>query len=414
MMLYLKKISLSYILSISINIWVSLAQDRIPPLITRLTYYNSENSPYCNPMSTTKDIADFELMSSISRALYLTSRNASSWLQLTDIETQLTGGEEQNGFLAKLLVGSLNVDQLVYMDTGSNLLWINCGYRYNVPTPLFDPSSSDTYNHEDCQSSDGICNYSGNVKIECNNVGNCSYLIRYGGGSSSEGNLARETFTFGMRMSSQSTIKNIVFGCAKKVTGNIRANGVLGLGNLRLSLVSQNKASKFSYCIGNISDRSYAYNTLLIGNSIELWGAKTPLIVEDKNYINLEGIKINGYQLKFDPQIFKRNSYEYTGGMVVDTGSTFSFIPGVVLSDFEAIIRDVIDYELELDLDSIDTIKYKEYTRLCYRGVVSIDLIGFPSVELQFQDNAVMELMTDNIFQQTEEDIFCLAIRNYH
>ncbi|GFQ08477.1 aspartic proteinase nepenthesin-1 [Phtheirospermum japonicum] len=181
-------------------------------------------------------------------------------------------------------------------------------------------------------------------------------------------------------------------------------------GNLGLSLVSQYQASKFSYCIGNISDRSYAYNTLVIGNSIELWGVQTPLIVEDKNYINLEGIKIGDFSLEFDPQIFIRNSSEYTGGMMVDTGSSLSFIPGVVLSDFETTVKNLIDYELDLDLDPDYSNKYKEHTRLCYHGVVSIDLIGFPLVKLQFQDNAVMELRAENIFQQTRDEIFCLAI----
>ncbi|KAL6503262.1 hypothetical protein OROHE_023891 [Orobanche hederae] len=150
----------------------------------------------------------------------------------------------------------------------------------------------------------------------------CPYEVLYGADGFSQGHLARETFKFER---SNETLKGVVFGCAKRT--NLFMNGVLGLGKLPLSLVSQYSSARFSYRIGNISDSSYAYNILVIGNEIELWGDQTPLIIEDKYYITLVGIMIGETSLEFDPQIFRRNSSEYTGGMVIDTGSTLSFIP---------------------------------------------------------------------------------------
>ncbi|KAL0383297.1 UNVERIFIED_CONTAM: Aspartic proteinase nepenthesin-2 [Sesamum calycinum] len=183
------------------------------------------------------------------------------------------------------------------------------------------------------------------------------------------------------------------------------ANGVLGLGASVLSLITQLQYSKFSYCIGNISDRSYPYNTLVIGDRIELIGYKTPMIIEHKYYINLESIKIGNKLLDIDSEIFRRKP-DYNGGMVLDTGSTYSFIPQVALDQFEGETGKLIDLLLVRN----SSIKYREYTRLCYNGVLTRDLTGFPTVQFQFQGDATMELTDENIFQQTYDGTFCLAI----
>ncbi|KAL3637017.1 hypothetical protein CASFOL_019316 [Castilleja foliolosa] len=388
-MLPLTKISLSYSLSILIAIYVAFAQDpSTKVLVTKITHYQSTSSPFYDPTLSTKDLADMELKSSISRALHLTSNSTS--LELTDMESQLTPGKLND------------------MDTGSNLLWINCEpCGYNVPGPIFDPKESTSYEPDACDYQD-ICDDSGAVKTDCNifNVDKkgCKYTVAYGSGGVSRGYLARETFKFG-RISNE-TLKSITFGCARATTLNM--NGILGLGNLRLSLISQYSAVKFSYCIGNISDRSYEYNELVIGDGVQLWGSQTPLIAEAKYYINLEGIKIGWKTVEFDPNILRRSSSEYTGGMVVDTGSTFSFIPLSVLTSFEDSISQVIGKGL---IRPNNTITYNDYyTRLCYNGVVTRDLKRFPSVKLRFQGGAIMELTADNIFQQIDDQCFCLAI----
>ncbi|KAL3623318.1 hypothetical protein CASFOL_032134 [Castilleja foliolosa] len=409
-MMPLTKISLSYSLSILITICIAFAQDPVPKvLVTRITHYQSTNSPFYDPTLSTKDLADMELKSSISRALYLSS-NISTSLELTDVESQLTPGK-LNGFLVHLRVGSKEVDQYVYMDTGSNLLWINCEpCGYNVPGPIFDPNESTSHEPEGCDYQD-TCDAFGAVKIDCDDyyydLDGCKYSVAYGTDGFSKGFLARETFKFG-RINNE-TLRNILFGCAGST--NLNMNGILGLGNLRLSLISQYNASKFSYCIGNISDRSYAYNELVIGNGVQLWGYQTPLEVEDKYYINLEGIKIGWTTVGFDPKIFRRSSSEYTGGMVVDTGSTLSFIPQEVLTSFEDSISHLIESKLRLAIRRNYSITYNNYiTRLCYDGVVTRDLKRLPSVELRFQGGAIMKLSADNIFQQIDDQRFCLAI----
>ncbi|KAL0339921.1 UNVERIFIED_CONTAM: Aspartic proteinase nepenthesin-2 [Sesamum radiatum] len=375
-------------------------QDPVPPLlVTRLIHDHSVNSPYFDPKKTIKELADIDLQSSISNAKYLIS-NTSVSSYLTDIESQLTP-KLQRGFLANLKVGEQYTDQLVYMDTGSSLLWINCEpCGLNVPAPIYHPQESSSYRMQYCNRDFGMCEATGTVRTECDIDNICQYHVRYGSEDYSAGHIATETIKFGR---SKGTVRNILIGCASSTT--LYANGVLGLGASVLSLITQLQYSKFSYCIGNISDRSYPYNTLVIGDRIELIGYKTPMIIEDKYYINLESIKIGNKLLDIDSEIFRRKP-DYNGGMVLDTGSTYSFIPQVALDQFEGETGKLIDLLLVRN----SSIKYREYTRLCYNGVLTRDLTGFPTVQFQFQGDATMELTDENIFQQTYDGTFCLAI----
>ncbi|KAK4415353.1 Aspartic proteinase nepenthesin-2 [Sesamum alatum] len=140
---------------------------------------------------------------------------------------------------------------------------------------------------------------------------------------------------------------------------------------------TQIQSSKFSYCIGNIN----------------------------KYYVNLESIKIGDKLLDIDAEIFRRKS-DYNGGMVLDSASTYSFIPQEALEKFEEETTNLIDLLLFRNF----SITYRGYTRLCYNGVLTRDLTGFPTVQFQFQGDATMEVTDDNIFQQTYEGTFCLAI----
>ncbi|KAK4404615.1 Aspartic proteinase nepenthesin-2 [Sesamum angolense] len=330
-------------------------QDPVPPLlVTRLIHHHSVDSPYFDPKKTTKELADIDLQSSISRAKYLISNPSVSFYP-TDIESQLTP-KLQRGFLANLKVGEQYTDQLVYMDTGSSLLWINCEpCGLNVPGPLYHPLESSSYRMQYCEDF-GMCEATGTVRSECDVDDICQYNVRYGSEDYSTGHIATETIKFGR---SKGTLRSILFGCAKHTT--LYANGVLGLGASGLSLVAQIQSSKFSYCIGNISDRSYPYNTLVIGDRIEVIGYKTPMIIEDKYYINLESIKIGNKLLDIDSEIFRRKP-DYNGGMVLDTGSTYSFIPQAALDQFEGETVKLIDLLLVRN----SSIKYRGYTRLCY------------------------------------------------
>lgn len=48
--------------------------------------------------------------------------------------------------------------------------------------------------------------------------------------------------------------------------------------------------------------------------------------------------------------------------------------------------------------------------RLCYKGRVSQDLIGFPVVTLHFDEGADLVLDAEAMFEQNDEAKFCMAV----
>lgn len=273
-----------------------------PTLVVTLIHHHAASSPYYNSTKTAKDLAEFDLRSSIYRALDLVD-NGDSSLHLTDLRSELTP-RARSGFLVHLQVGSKNINQYVIMDTASSFLWINCEpCGYNVPLEIFDPKESSTYQTEDCVGVDA-CLAPGFVKLKCNDDPDeeedvCSFEIRFLDGTFSEGELGRENFRFAGTKEVQ--LHDILFGCSHN--SNLYANGMFGLGTNSFSILKQKDYSKFSYCIGNISDRSYAHHKLIISDKFSITpGNETPLIVENRYYINLVGITIGDIRLDFDPK----------------------------------------------------------------------------------------------------------------
>ncbi|GER35487.1 eukaryotic aspartyl protease family protein [Striga asiatica] len=227
--------------------------------------------------------------------------------------------------------------------------------------------------------------------------------VRYGT-TFCKGNLGRETFRFGKHQ--DEVVPNLAFGCAHN-TSVEDLNGIFGLGNIPISFLSQYKASKFSYCFGNLNDPEYPYNMLAIGKDVRMWGARTPLTVEDKYYVNLVDIAIGHIWLKTSRHLFRRDKRKGEGGMLVDSGSTLTFLPQIVLTEFEKITRSVIK-KLNLRLSPFSK-KFRGYSTQCYIGE-AIYLEPFPKVTLHFQNRAYMELTPDNVFFEADDNLFCLAI----
>ncbi|GFQ00838.1 aspartic proteinase nepenthesin-2 [Phtheirospermum japonicum] len=289
------------------------------------------------------------------------------------------------------------------MDTGSGLLWINCEpCGFNVPAPIFEPRESTTFRNETCYQTT-FCFQTGPVNIQCDGNGPCAYEVQYPRQGNSKGYLARDSFKFA---STYETLLNIGFGCARSTS--IATNGVMGLNNNRVSIVSQLQSTKFGYCIGNISDKAYSHSMLVIGDDIKVMGRNTPIIVEDKYYLTLVGIKIGGKPVEFDATVFKRNSTQYTGGMLVDTGSTYTFIPRPVLYKVE---DEIIDVMIGLSMRRNYNLNYYGYRMLCYDGVVTRDLTGFPFVEFVFEgEGATMVFSFENMFRQVDDKSFCSVL----
>ncbi|CAA0820752.1 Unknown protein [Striga hermonthica] len=268
-----------------------------PVLTTKLVHYRSHESPYYNPALSMKEASNLERDLSASRASYL----AATITTTSIVETPLVPTKPSSGFLAHVKVGTNDnqPDMYIIADTGSGLLWVQCGNLENTNTPylMFDPNLSPTFRKEMCNDPVSVCSRD-LFWVACGDK-ECEYKVRYAEGESS-GYLAQDTF---------------------------------------------------------------------------------------------EGQTVMGFDFRMS--------------MLIDLGSTYTLLPMSVLKKLEAAVVDVIGGTLTRTY----SVKFgpESYTLLCYVGVVSRDLVGFPVVELKFNGGAVLELTAVNMFKDDGDGNFCLT-----
>ncbi|KAK2970512.1 hypothetical protein RJ640_001717 [Escallonia rubra] len=359
-------------------------------LVTRLIHHDSVLSPFYNASASTADRATRAVESSIARLAYL---KAASEGFPDDIRSAVVAADN----------GEPPIPQLLMMDTGSSLLWVRC-YPCTFPCfsdkTIFDPSQSSTYIPLPCNSiycipSVGQCDSSANQCMFENNYVDTTY---------SRGNYATEKLTFVTSDEGIVEVRSIVFGCAQAShERHHQSNGILGLGSNIVSLPIQT-GSMFSYCLGNISDPHYSYNQLILGKGARLHGDSTPLdVYNDLYYLSLEGISVGNKRLDIDPKTFERTQTGY-GGVIIDSGSTWSFLVRRAFEPLRSEVKNLIGGKLKRHrfMDQPDW--------LCYKGIVTQDLVGFPVVILHFSGGADLELGIENIFHDRGEDRFCMAV----
>ncbi|GKV18139.1 hypothetical protein SLEP1_g28561 [Rubroshorea leprosula] len=257
-------------------------------------------------------------------------------------------------FLANLSIGQPPIPQFTIMDTGSSLLWVQC-----LPCP---PST---------------------------------------------GILAMEQVTFETSDEGIITVPNVVFGCGHN-NGNFkdgRTSGVLGLGYKPVSLVSH-LGSRFSYCISNLFDTTYSHNKLVLGSGAKLEGYSTPLeVINGHYYIDLQGISIGEKRLDIDPSIFKTKS-KNRSGVIIDSGSPATWLVKEAYETLQSEVQNLLDVRL--------TKLLFEPWPLCYQGILSQDLIGFPAVTFHFAEGADLVLDIESLFFQRRQYEVCMSVFPSH
>lgn len=245
----------------------------------------------------------------------------------SDLKSPVHAGTGE--YLMDLSIGSPAVSFSAILDTGSDLIWTQCKpcqVCFDQATPIFDPKESSSYSKIPCSSA--LCKAL--PQQECNANNACEYIYSYGDTSSSQGVLATETLTFG-----DVSVPNIGFGCGSDNEGDgfSQGAGLVGLGRGPLSLVSQLKEPKFSYCLTSID--AAKTSTLLMGSLASANSSSsdqiltTPLIRSPLQasfyYLPLEGISVGGTRLPIDASNFALQE-DGSGGLIIDSGTTLTYL----------------------------------------------------------------------------------------
>lgn len=348
----------------------------------------------------------------MSRFSFLNSRagNSSSFFESLKGDFQAEVLPEHIGtlFMAKISFGEPPVPQLVAVDTGSTLLWIQCLpciKCFDQLEKIFDPAKSLTYKNIPCQ----FPECSSFPLHGCDRMNNCIYTVSYLDGTSSNGFISSEQITVGTSEEGLTKIPEMVIGCANenkvilKQGQKGQLSGILGLGPRSESLVHK-VGKKFSYCVGNINDLTYPYNQLAMGEAARLEGYSTPMQLGTHEYrITLEGISVGNKRLSLTRYAFQREQW-MQAGVMIDTGTTYTYLAS---QGYSALKNEVA----ELMEGLMDQVAYGKYElELCYKGDLKRDMKGFPVTTFHFADGADLVVDVDGMFRQVDEDTFCMAV----
>jgi len=299
-------------------------------------------------------------------------------------------------YLMKIAIGTPPVEFTAVADTGSDLVWVQCSpCQQCIPqkSPLFDPSKSSTYQAIPCESQS--CNYP-DLKSECAQdeeyKGSCSYLTKYGDGTQSIGILGQDTITLSSTDSASAQFPSSTFGCGYNQQGRfgVQGDGIVGLGNGPVSLVSQlgqNIDNKFSYCLTPFSSGSNS--KLKFGVDVAGPNAvSTPFTTQDPPVfyqLSLEGINIGSTSVPVGQNI------------IIDSGTTLTYLETSVYEG----VRDALKNAIGVSPVSDPEGRFDP----CYEAGASLNA---PDVVFKFQGADVV-LKEENLFR-TNEDRACLAI----
>lgn len=327
------------------------------------------------------------------------------------VESPVSAGNGE--FLMKLAIGTPPSTFSAIMDTGSDLIWTQCSpctQCFQQSTPIFDPKQSSTFSKLSCSSQ--LCNAL--PSSTCSD--GCEYFYAYGDYSSTQGLLATETFTFG-DSESQIPVRNIGFGCGEDNEGDgfNQGAGLVGLGRGPLSLVSQLKEPKFSYCLTSIQDSKTS--SLLMGSLANLNRTAsssdtiitTPLVKNPSQssfyYLSLQGISVGGKHLPIDKDTFALQD-DGSGGLIIDSGTTITYLEQKA---FDALKKEFVS-QINLPVDTSGS----EGLDLCFQmpssSTPSDQGVEVPKLVFHF-DGADLEFPPENyMLSDTDLGVLCLAM----
>lgn len=341
----------------------------------------------------------------------------------------ITLNEPFGQYFAVLQVGTPAKEVAVIMDTGSELLWIQCQpcekCGQQTRDPIFDPSKSSSYKSLACVDAlNGICSISGDDSVEtgCNDAGACLYTVTYGDSSNSTGYLSTETLTIPTAKGSSFQLLEFVFGCGVNNDGieaQLNASGLMGLDRGNFSVISQLGVDTFAYCLPNRVKSVDVSGYLTFGKSSNNKPLKYTPMVQNLNssflsqfyYLNMTGVSVNGKLLDIASSAFEIDAVTGNGGTVIDSGTTLT----TFVDEAYTIIVQAFESSVDSSLTKADL--GENSTMLCYQvPLTQKEAPTAPKVTLHFVGSLDIELDTDHLFRNAASDTtynyYCMAFDN--
>lgn len=306
-------------------------------------------------------------------------------------------------YYTKISIGTPSRDFHVQVDTGSDILWVNCASCEGCPTKsdlgidlmTYDPKASANGKSVSCDEEFCMLNtpYS-----DCRTGMPCDFQVSYGDGSSTAGFFVKDDIQFEQVSGDlQTTSMNgsIAFGCSSRQSGELGASnqavdGILGFGQASSSVISQlaatGKVKKiFAHCL----DGKNGGGIFTIGPVVHPKVNTTPLVPDAPHYnVIMKGIEVGGQVLDIP-----------TTMAIIDSGTTLAYLPHKVYS---TLIDKLIERHPQLNIHLV------EQSFHCFDYTGKID-DGFPVVTFRFADSLPLTVYPHDYLFQIEESRWCIG-----
>lgn len=308
-------------------------------------------------------------------------------------------------YYTKVQLGNPSHDYHVQVDTGSDVLWVNCvgcdkcpkksglGIKLN----LYDPKGSSSAKPVNCDDKKCTMIYQ-RVLDGCQSDMLCQYEVTYGDGSVTAGYFVEDTYHYDKVSGNQQTTSantSIVFGCGAKQSGQLSSDdaaldGIFGFGQANSSVISQLAASgkvkkMFSHCLDNVKGGGI----FAIGQLVEPKLNTTPLISNQAHYnVVMKRIEVGGDVLETST-----DSSDSESGAIIDSGTTLAYLPDDI---FNAIMNKILAQQPDLELHTVED-QFK-----CFQYSGDLDK-AFPKVVFHFESLSLTVYPHDYLFPFNDE-----------
>lgn len=320
------------------------------------------------------------------------------------------------GYILDFSISSRNIRQYVLYDTGSDLTWVQCSECvtcFNQRGTVYSIESSPSSYVYPCSR----CNFEDFYDFCVS--GSCFFSYSYVDGSSLQGVVAREQFTFKQINSNSNYVaRNVVFGCALYSEGFENSQGgIAGFGLGSVSFPSQFSKflgrNAFSSCLVRNRLRT-AKSTLLMGSpAVAPSGISyTPILNNpytygQSYYVQVTQVQVGRIVLDIPSSAWTFSSNNKRGGTIIDSGTTLIYlVPSAWRPIFNEITR-----QMRGKLERISDIS--GYSP-CYsfRPSSQLDFNKyFPPITFTFMNNVKVQLLGYHYVAQITSAATCSIIQ---
>ncbi|KAK8715436.1 hypothetical protein V6N13_042770 [Hibiscus sabdariffa] len=341
-------------------------------------------------------------------------------LSTIDVDLPLGGNgqpSETGLYFARIGLGNPSEDYYVQVDTGSDILWVNCAGCDKCPTKsglglgltLYDPKKSSTSSLVYCDQDFCTSTYDGQLP-GCKPSLQCQYNVVYGDGSSTAGYFVKDNIQLGQvtgNLQSKSTNGTVVFGCGARQSGELGSSssealdGIIGFGQANSSIISQLAASgkvkrKFAHCLDNIDGGGI----FVIGEVVSPKVKTTPIVPNQAHYnVVMKEIEVGDNILQLPSDIFDSGDQK---GTIVDSGTTLAYLPSTI---YEPLLAEILSPQPALQLHTYED----QFT--CFNYLENVD-DGFPIVKFHFEGSLTLTVYPHEYLFQIRDDAWCFGWQN--